>query len=890
MFGQVLEVLTHLTRISPVEAGSPPAVYHGSATALPWPNDFFDAVLTDPPYCLAPGTLILTDRGYVPIEQVQIGDRVLSHKGRWAKVTRLYRRHYRGPIVLLKVAHFNQPLRITPEHPVRAIAAAPCKYKLRAACSPDCAYFRQQGRCAYAQFDTYSADWIPAGRLCPNDFIFMPTLHTVADRQAIRLSDFIPQDGFTVVGDELFYEKLSAQNVRLRYHLAGATPRKGELTALAQTLGVPVHRVYHARQAGVPKYHCTNRVAVDDRLLKLIGYFIGDGYANLRHDRGSVHFTFHVNERDKIEEVKQLMRHVFGIEAKKDTDNRSQNNNSFRLNFYNKPVAEFFRGQFYTPEGQKILPSWVLELPEDCLVALVRGYWLSDGSKCGQEYRAVTVSPYLAGQLRVILQKLGVVARVFYDRKERQSIVNGKVMRGFSRFHVIVSGKSAARLAECLGEEDKDRGSHRQQGFWGEGGYWVPIKSVEVQHYEGMVYNLETEDHSYTTAQGCVHNCDNVPYADLSDFFYSWLKRVVGDLYPDLFATPLTPKSDEIIADASKRGGMEQALRWFYERLTQAFREIHRVLKPDGIAVIVFAHKTTEAWETVINALLEAGLYLTASWPIHTEMQARLRAQESAALASSIYMVCRKRPANAPVGEFPTVRREIEERVRQKLSQFWDEGIRGADFFMSAIGPAVEAFGKYARVEKLSGEPVTVQELLEYVRKVVSEFALERILQSPQLGGVDAETRFYLLYRWTYNHARVHFDEARKLAQGVGVELTELWDRGGLVRKQKEYVCVPGPAERGPELEKAKRFTTMIDALHYALYLWSKNDLKRLAEHLNQTYGANETFWQVAQAISEALPEGDQEKQWLQGLLYGRRTYTQTGARQPRLLDEGGES
>lgn len=374
---------------------------------------------------------------------------------------------------------------------------------------------------------------------------------------------------------------------------------------------------------------------------------------------------------------------------------------------------------------------------------------------------------------------------------------------------------------------------------------------------------------------------DNVPYSDLSDFFYVWLKRTVGDLYPELFATPLTPKTNEMVADASKAGGMEEAKRRFETMLTQAFREIYRVLKPDGIAVIVFAHKTTEAWETVINALLEAGLYMTASWPIHTEMQARLRAQESAALASSIYMVCRKRVSNE-VGEFPRVRREIEERVRQKLVQFWDEGIRGADFFMSAIGPAVEAFGKYARVEKLSGDAVTVAELLEYVRKVVSEFALERILQSAQLGGVDAATRFYLLYRWTYNHARVHFDEARKLAQGVGVELTQLWDSGGFVEKQKEYVYLPTPPERAKDrrFTEKKSFTTMIDALHYALWLWERNDQKKLEEHLAATYGGNETFWQVAQAIAEVLPEGDKERQLLQGLLYGRKTHLPEGGQQ----------
>jgi adenine-specific DNA methylase len=378
---------------------------------------------------------------------------------------------------------------------------------------------------------------------------------------------------------------------------------------------------------------------------------------------------------------------------------------------------------------------------------------------------------------------------------------------------------------------------------------------------------------------------DNVPYSDLSDFFYVWLKRTVGDLYPDLFATPLTPKSQEIIWHQRHGGSYETGKKFFEQKITEAFREIYRTLKPDGIAVIVFAHKTTEAWEAITNALLDAGLYMTASWPLHTEMQARVNAQETASLASSIYMVCRKR-TTSEIGEFPKVRREIEERVRQKLTQFWDEGIRGADFFMSAIGPAVEAFGKYARVEKLSGEPVTVGELLEHVRKVVSEFALERILQSAQLGGVDAPTRFYLLYRWTYNHARVHFDEARKLAQGVGVELTTLWDEGGPVEKQKEYVRVPSPSERAKDARFARKtqFLTMIDALHCAICLWEQNDQKKLTEHLAASYGSHEAFWQVAQAIAEVLPDGDKEKQLLQGLLYGRGKYSALEVREPDLF------
>jgi adenine-specific DNA methylase len=381
---------------------------------------------------------------------------------------------------------------------------------------------------------------------------------------------------------------------------------------------------------------------------------------------------------------------------------------------------------------------------------------------------------------------------------------------------------------------------------------------------------------------------DNVNYSALSDFFYVWLKRTVGDLYPELFATPLTPKSEEIVQDPSRQNGRDAAHEFFEQRLGQAFREIHRVLKPDGIAVVVFAHKTTNAWETVINALLEAGLYMTASWPIHTEMQVRLNAQETASLASSIYMVCRKR-TTSEVGEYPSVRREIEARVREKLTQFWEEGIRGADFFMSAIGPAVEAFGKYARVEKLSGEPVTVADLLEYVRKVVSEFALERVLKSSQLGSVDKPTRFYLLYRWTYNNARVPFDEARKLAQGIGLELTELWGEGGIVEKQKDYIAVPTALERAKSAsftEKTKS-ETIIDALHYAAWLWQRNERQKLQEHLSATHGGDETFWQVAQAIAEV---SEKEKQVLQGLLYGRKSFEKGAQEQEDLFPEGRES
>jgi adenine-specific DNA methylase len=368
---------------------------------------------------------------------------------------------------------------------------------------------------------------------------------------------------------------------------------------------------------------------------------------------------------------------------------------------------------------------------------------------------------------------------------------------------------------------------------------------------------------------------DNVPYSYLSDFFYVWLKRAIVDVYPDLFATPLTPKSEEIVAYSHGRGGFEEGKRFFEEMITKAFQEIYRVLKPEGIACIVFAYKTTEAWETIINSLLKSGLVLTASWPIHTEMKERLRALESAALASSVYMVCRKR-TKGEVAYFNEIKEKIEQRVKEKLAQFWEQGISGADFFVSAIGPAVEVFGQYSKVEKLSGEEVSVKELLEYVRKVVSEFALERVLKRADLGGVDAQTRFYLLWRWTFGNAKVHFDDAIKLSRPLGVELTGLWDKGGFVRKEKEFVKVLPPQERAKDqaFVKKTKFTSMVDVLHYALMLWENGEREKIKEILHETgYARNEIFWQTAQAISEILPEGDKEKQLIQGFLYGKEDY-----------------
>ena len=210
---------------------------------------------------------------------------------------------------------------------------------------------------------------------------------------------------------------------------------------------------------------------------------------------------------------------------------------------------------------------------------------------------------------------------------------------------------------------------------------------------------------------------DNVPYAALSDFFYVWLKCSVGEVFPELFATPVVAKTDEAIMELTRHASSAKAKAFFERMLGKAFCEMHRVLRPDGIAVVVYAHKTTEGWETMLNALVQAGLVVTGSWPMHTEMGSRLRAAASAALASSIYMVCRK-SEREPLGFWNELQPQIQARIEEKMAQFWAEGIAGGDFFISAIGPGMEAYSRYERVETYAGEPVGVDTLLAFIRSV----------------------------------------------------------------------------------------------------------------------------------------------------------------------------
>jgi putative DNA methylase len=180
---------------------------------------------------------------------------------------------------------------------------------------------------------------------------------------------------------------------------------------------------------------------------------------------------------------------------------------------------------------------------------------------------------------------------------------------------------------------------------------------------------------------------DNVPYADISDFFYVWLKRTIGQLYPEHFSGRGTPKKQEAVADASRHGGDKQkAVRVYESMMAQSLAEAHRVLKPGGTLAVVYAHKTTLGWSTLVDAFRHAGFTVTEAWPLDTEMKARMRAMDSAALATSIFLIGRKRAGKA-TGSYETdVQPELEAIVRERVETLWDQGISGADLVIACVG------------------------------------------------------------------------------------------------------------------------------------------------------------------------------------------------------------
>jgi adenine-specific DNA methylase len=301
-----------------------------------------------------------------------------------------------------------------------------------------------------------------------------------------------------------------------------------------------------------------------------------------------------------------------------------------------------------------------------------------------------------------------------------------------------------------------------------------------------------------------------VPYADLSDFFYSWLRQTAGDMHSKMLTEPLTPKAHELVS-LSHRAAMyrEKTGAWFEARMEKACNEARRVCEPGGMGVVVFANKETAGWEAMLSALVNSGWIITASWPIDTEMGSRLRAQNSAALASSVHLVCRPRenPDGSlrvnEIGDWRDVLAALPGRIHDWMPRLAAEGIVGADAIFACLGPALEIFSRYSSVEKSNGDVVPLREYLEHVWAAVSNEALSMIFKDADAAGLEPDARLTAMWLWTLGTAApsrngspsedagddseededsagstakdggfvLEFDAARKIAQGLGIHL-----------------------------------------------------------------------------------------------------------------------
>ena len=396
---------------------------------------------------------------------------------------------------------------------------------------------------------------------------------------------------------------------------------------------------------------------------------------------------------------------------------------------------------------------------------------------------------------------------------------------------------------------------------------------------------------------------DAIPYSDLMDFFHVWLRRVLHGLSPEtdtVFADALGPKwntdagDGELIDDASRFGGDRQASRQNYEDgMALAFSRFHTSLRADGRLVLVFANKQPEAWETLVSALIRAGFVVDASWPIQTERQPRQRSRSSAALASSIWLVCRKRPADARPGWHGPVLAEMRAKITKRLRDFWDAGIRGPDFVWAATGPALEAFSRYP-VVKRSDAPGTflmVAEFLRRVRRMVVGFVVSRLLAGDDAaaGELDDATTYYLLHRTDFGldpapaGACILYALSCNLSDSELAGSLDLLARGGRTASPEEDdpedtdVAGSGAVRLKPWNRRRVRglgepsvngaAPPLVDCVHALMHRWKTGEQSRVDAYLEERgLWRHELFARIVQALIELADAGSDERATLESI------------------------
>ena len=335
---------------------------------------------------------------------------------------------------------------------------------------------------------------------------------------------------------------------------------------------------------------------------------------------------------------------------------------------------------------------------------------------------------------------------------------------------------------------------------------------------------------------------DAIAYADLSDFFYMWLKHNLGDIYPTNFATPQTPKSDECTAlKHHHKDDMKIAKQHFENKLLQIFDAIEH--QTSDVVSIMFAHQSTEAWTTLCNSIIGAKMNITGSWAVDTELTSALKSKK-AFLSSSVTVSCK--PANrSGFGDYRQVKAAIEKKVEEEVAELYGLGFRGADLLTACFGKAVGEFGKYSRVEKASGDEVTVAELLEMTR----ESAFNALLKGFK---GDDFTKFYIGWLELYGFTESDFDDAAKFARvGLSINVQDLFTNH-LFRKNGNKQSLADYVHRSEKIRNLGENpnSSLIDQVHRAMNLYKNGTRPALLSYIGKVAASAESsFWRVLTSL-----------------------------------------
>ena len=416
---------------------------------------------------------------------------------------------------------------------------------------------------------------------------------------------------------------------------------------------------------------------------------------------------------------------------------------------------------------------------------------------------------------------------------------------------------------------------------------------------------------------------DAIPYSDLMDFFHVWLRRTLHGLSPDVdaaFAAPLGPKwdagaNDGELVDQPGRFGTDgtQSRQAYEDGMLRTFRRCHDVLRDDGRLVVVFANKQPAAWATLVSALIRAGFVVDASWPIRTERDSKVAG--GARLSSSIWLVCRKRPATARPGWDHRVLADMQANVTERLRAFWDAGIRGPDFVWAATGPALEAFSRHPAVRKADapGRLLSVDEFLRRVRRMVVGFVVSRLLDQQEGAGgeLDDPTTYYLLHRKDFGLAPAPAGACILYALSCNVSDADLAGRLDLLAGGRSVSADEDGDENGATSGSDVRLKTwsrrrardlggpapdgspppLIDCVHKLMQLWKSGEQNRVDAYLEaRGLWRHEIFARVVQAVTELAERGSDERKLLESIQTHVRTHGGVSIPRSVRLDYGDAS